>query len=248
MARSAVSAKCPSCGAPVDAEARFCSSCGTRLDAGETQAVPLPPTEQGPVPMRHVQVEPRLFGVVPAGLTLVLGGVLALAGIILLATGGVLSGLLVLVIAALLLTLFFGAAQHAPTSPLATKALSAVDYVKSWLGFLGGSASAWSAAGREVLRLRREIRSLRPERDDVQFALGGAAYRENEAEAASLRAHLRDLDRAIAERESACERALARARKVSRRERLAVQATERIEPGRSEAGGDSADPAGKDPA
>jgi hypothetical protein len=248
MARSAaVSAKCPSCDAPVDADARFCSSCGARLDAGETQAVPLPPTEPGPVPMRHVQVEPRLFGVIPPSLTLVLGSVLALVGIILLATGGLVSGLLVLVIAALLLTLFFGAAQHAPASPLATKALSAVDYVKSWAGFLGGSASAWSAAGREVLRLRAEIRGLRPQRDDVQFALGGAAYRENEAEAASLRAHLRDLDRAIAERESACERALARARKVSRRERVAVQATERIEP-QGAADGDSAEPPGKDAA
>jgi hypothetical protein len=248
MARSAaVSAKCPSCDAPVDAAARFCSSCGARLDAGETQAVALPPTEPGPVPMRHVQVAPRLFGVVPAGLTLVVGGVLALVGLILLATGGVVAGLLVLVIAALLLTLFFGAAQHAPASPLATKALSAVDYVKSWLGFLGGSASAWSSAGREVLRLRAEIRSLRPERDDVQFALGGAAYRENEAEEASLRAHLRDLDRGIAERERACERALSRARKASRRERLAVQATERIETGRATER-DSAEPPDKDAA
>ena len=62
----------------------------------------------------------------------------------------------------------------------------------------------------------------------MQYALGGAAYRERDSEVASLRARLRDLDREIAERETATETALAQARRRSRKERLAVRPTEQM--------------------
>lgn len=220
---------CPVCQASISKDARFCSSCGARLDAGDTQAVPLPPTEPGPVPVNIAHAEPRLFGVVPPVLAFGLSCVLIGVAVVMFAVGNWAVGLIALGLAALLFALFLEAARHAPTSPVARTALRAGDFVTDWLGFLGGSASAWTAAGREILRLRNEVRELRPERDEVQFALGGAAYRENEAETASLRARLRDLDRQIAEREAASEAALERARKRSSRERLAVQPTEKLE-------------------
>lgn len=220
---------CPICKASISEDARFCSSCGARLDAGETQAVPLPPTEPGPTPVNYAHVEPRLFGVVPPVPALALACLLVVVAIVVLAAGNWISSLLVLVIAVLLFVLFLGGARRAPAGGVARRVLAGVDHVTSWVGFVGGSAGAWSAAGREVLRLRGEIRALRPERDDVQFALGDAAYRENASETAALRARLRDLDREIAEREAAGAAALERARRRSRRERLAVQQTQRLE-------------------
>jgi hypothetical protein len=220
--------ECPSCGASAPAEARFCSSCGTRLDGGDTQAVPLPPSEPGPVPVNVVHAEPRLFGVVPPLFAFGLACLLIALAIVAFALGSWVLGLALVIVAAVFFVLFVGAARHAPTSPVVRATLTAGERISSWFGFVTGSANAWSTAGREVLRLRGELRTLRPEREDVQYALGGAAYRERDSEVASLRARLRDLDREIAERETAGEAALAQARRRSRRERLAVQPTEQL--------------------
>lgn len=220
--------ECPTCGASAPAAARFCSSCGTRLDGGDTQAVPLPPSEPGPVPVNIVHADPRLFGVVPPLFSLGLACLLTVLAIVAFAIGNWVVGLALVIVAAVLFVLFVGAARHAPTSPVAQATLTAGDRITSWIGFFTGSANAWSTAGRELLRLRGELRALRTEREEVQYALGGAAYRERDSEVASLRARLRDLDREIAERETAGEAALAQARRRSRRERLAVRPTEQM--------------------
>ena len=220
--------ECPSCGASAPAEARFCSSCGSRLDGGDTQAVPLPPSEPGPVPVNVVHAEPRLFGVVPPLFAFGLACVLITLAIVAFALGSWILGLALVIVAVVLFVLFVGAARHAPTSPVAQATLTVGERISSWFGFFTGSASAWSTAGREVLRLRGELRALRPEREEVQYALGGAAYRERDSEVASLRARLHDLDREIAERETASEAALEQARRRSRRERMAVRPTEQM--------------------
>lgn len=222
------SLECPSCGASAPATARFCSSCGTRLDSGDTQAVPLPPSEPGPVPVNVMHADPRLFGVVPPLFAFGLACLLIALAIVVFAIGNWLFGLGLVIVAAVLFVLFVGAARHAPTSPVAQATLTAGDRVSSWIGFFTGSASAWSTASREVLRLRGELRALRPEREEVQYALGGAAYHERDSEVASLRARLRDLDREIAQREMASEAALAHARRLSRKEHLAVRPTEQL--------------------
>jgi Uncharacterised protein family UPF0547 len=233
---------CPSCQTEVPEDARFCPSCGTRLDTGDTAIADLPPTEPAPTPITYVQAEPRLYGVVPPGPALIAAGALAVGALILLVLGNWLLALLVLVIALLLFLPALGAARRAPDSVVARNVVAATDAARGWLGFVGGSAGAWSAAGREVLRLRTEIRRLRPERDDVQFSLGDAAYREDAGATASLRARLRDLDREITSRELAIGEALERARRKSRRERRAIQPTERVEAIESEPG----DAPGKD--
>jgi hypothetical protein len=227
---------CPSCQTEVPEDARFCPSCGTRLDTGDTGIAELPPTEPAPTPVTYVQPEPRLYGVVPPGPALVAAGVLAILALLLLIFGNWLLALLVLVIALLLFLPALAAARHAPDSVVASGVVSAADAARGWVGFVGGSAGAWSAAGREVLKLRNEIRRLRPDRNDAQFALGDAAYREDAAATASLRARLRDLDREIASRELAIGEALERARRKSRRERRAIQATERVEAIESDSG------------
>jgi zinc ribbon protein len=233
---------CPSCQTEVPEGARFCPSCGTRLDTGDTQAVELPATEPARTPVTYVHAEPRLYGVVPPGPAFLLSGGLAVGAVVLLALGSWVLAVLVLVIALLLFLPALAAARHAPDSVVARNVVAATDAARGWVGFVGGSAGAWSAAGRDVLRLRTEIGRLRPERDDAQFALGDAAFREDAAATASLRAHLRDLDREITSREQAIGEALQRARRKSRRERRAIQATERVEAIKS----DSGDTAGKD--
>lgn len=220
--------ECPSCGASAPAAARFCSNCGTRLDGGDTQAVPLPPSEPGPVPVNIAHADPRLFGVVPPLFALGLACLLTVLAIVAFAVGNWVIGLALVIVAVVLFVLFVGAARHAPTSPVAQATLTAGDRITSWIGFFTGSANAWSTAGREVLRLRGELRALRPEREQVQYALGGAAYRERDSEVASLRARLRDLDREIDERVAASAATLEQARRRSRKERLAVRPTEKM--------------------
>jgi hypothetical protein len=180
------------------------------------------------VPVNVVHAEPRLFGVVPPLFAFGLACLLIALAIPAFAVGSWVLGLALVIVAAVLFVLFVGSARHAPTSPVVQATLTAGERISSWVGFFTGSANAWSTAGREVLRLRGELRALRPEREEVQYALGGAAYRERDSEVASLRARLRDLDREIAEREMASDAALAQARRRSRRERLAIQPTEQL--------------------
>jgi hypothetical protein len=220
--------ECPSCGVSAPAAARFCSSCGARLDGGDTQAVPLPPSEPAPAPVSIAHAEPRLFGVVPPLFAFGLGCLLAVLAIVAFAVGNWVVGLALVIVSGAFFALFVGAAKHAQSSPIAQATLTVGDRIRSWIGFAGGSANAWSAAGREVLRLRGELRALRPEREQVQYALGDAAYRERESEVASLRARLHDLDRAIDERVAAGAAAVEHARRRSRRERLAIRPTEQM--------------------
>ena len=97
--------ECPSCGASAPAEARFCSSCGTRLDGGDTQAVPLPPSEPGPVPVNVVHAEPRLFGVVPPLFAFGLACVLITLAIVAFAVGSWVLGLALVIVAVVLFVL-----------------------------------------------------------------------------------------------------------------------------------------------
>lgn len=180
------------------------------------------------MPVNIAHADPRLFGVVPPLFALGLACLLTVLAIVAFAVGNWVIGLALVIVAAVLFVLFVGAARHAPTSPVAQATLTAGDRITSWIGFFTGSANAWSTAGREVLRLRGELRALRPEREEVQYALGGAAYRERDSEVASLRARLRDLDREIDERVAASAATLEQARRRSRKERLAVRPTEQM--------------------
>jgi hypothetical protein len=180
------------------------------------------------VPVSIAHVEPRLFGVLPPLLTFGVACLLIVLAIVAFAIGSWVSGLALVIVAGVLFVLFVGAARHAPTSPIARATLNAGNRIASWVGFATGSVNAWSSAGRELLRLRGELRALRPEREEVQHALGDAAYRERESEVASLRARLRDLDRKIDERVAASAATLEQARRRSRKERLAIRPTEQM--------------------
>ncbi len=211
---------CPNCRLDVAVDARFCPNCGTRLDAT--------PAEPGAI--SYTQPEPRLFGVLQPTPSFVLACIVLSGALVSLVTGRVVLGVILLAVAAGLFVLFYGAAERNPDDRVARGALGAVAGAKGWWRLSRESVSAWTGAGASVVRLKQELRPLRAERKEVQFALGEAAFEQDEAKVASLRARIAEIDDAIAEREQASAAAFARARHRVEDERVAVQPTEQLVP------------------
>ena len=211
---------CPVCRLAAAEDARFCSNCGSPLD---DEATPTSISYSRPSP-------PRLFGVLTPVPTFVLAAVLFVGGLIALVLQSWVLAVMLLAFSAALFVLFYGAAERDPSSRVARAALGAAARVTGWTRFLSGSAGAWSGAGRRLYDLRRELAPLRRERREVQFALGDAAYRQDERTVASLRARMAEIDDAIAEREREREETLARARRRVEDERLEVRQTQFLPP------------------
>jgi hypothetical protein len=210
---------CPACQEAVGTDARFCPSCGQRLE-GER--------DEGGV--AYAQTPARLFGVLSPLSAFVLACVLLGGALVALVSGSPVLGILLLAFAAAVLVLFYGAAKHDPDGPLAGRTLDVVGRVGDWTRFARGTADAWGSAGRRVVGLRRELRALRRERREAQFSLGEAAYHRDETRVASLRAHLVEIDYAISARERERTEAFARARTRVEDERLAVRETQLLPP------------------
>src|SRR5262249_56906250 len=111
--------------------ARFCPSCGTPADAGETVREQVPPTETGEVPVSYDVAEPHFFGVTPPLLLLGLAGVLIVVAIVLFASGRWPFGLIVLGIAALLGAAFLEAARRLPVQGLSRSTAAARERAQS---------------------------------------------------------------------------------------------------------------------
>jgi len=206
---------CPACHVAVATDARFCPSCGQRLE-GER--------EEGQV--AYAQTPARLFGVLSPPSAFVLACVLLGGALVALMSGSPVLGILLLAFAAAAFVLFYDAAEHDPDGPLARRTLDVVGRVSDWTRFAWGSADAWGSAGRHAVGVHRELRALRRERREVQFALGGAAYHRDDARAASLRARLGEIDDAIGARERERADTFARARTRVEEERVAVRETQ----------------------
>src|SRR5919106_639838 len=210
---------CPVCRLAAAEDARFCSNCGSPLD-----------DEATPTSISYSQPSPRLFGVLAPLPTFVLAAVLFAGGLMALVLQSWVLAVMLLAFSAALFVLFYGAAERDPSSRVARAALGAVARISGWTRFLSGSAGAWSGAGRRLYDLRRELGPLRRERREVQFALGDAAYRQDEGTVASLRARMAEIDDAIAERRREREETLARARRRVEDERLEVRQTQFLPP------------------
>jgi hypothetical protein len=209
---------CPVCSLAAAEDARYCSNCGSPLDR---ETVPAAWYSQG---------TPKLFGVLAPAPTFVLAAVLFAGGLIALVLQSWVLAVMLLAFSAALFVLFYGAAERDPSSGISRAALGAVARVSGWARFVTGSAEAWSGAGRRLYDLRREVAPLRRERREVQFALGDAAYRQDEGTVASLRARMAEIDDAIAQREREREETLAKARKRIEDERLEVRETQFLPP------------------
>lgn len=211
---------CSHCGGPLPADAMFCPSCGRRADA--------PPVQRDfPIDVQHAQ--PRYFGLGPPVFVFSATVALLVLGIVLIVTGPLAAGVLAVVVALCLLPSFLAGARRWPETRVARAGVSTADRVRDEAGAAVDSISTWSRAGRDVARLRREQFQLRRERDATIRELGVSVYSED-GRADELKGAARELDERIAASEASLRRAIAGARRRTRKGRAAVVATEVIRP------------------
>ena len=189
----------------------------------ETAAFEVPPPTE--TPATWDETTPRYFGVTPHGLAAVLGAFAFGAGIVLLASGYGLAGVLLLVAAALLAAIFAEQARRRRDTAFDRITAAAVDHTRALAGFTGSSVRAWTGAGRELARLRLEANRRAKERTQLQYALGGAVHAGDDAEVARLKAELQAANDRIAACIAEANDVVERLRATRAQERLAVDAT-----------------------
>ena len=207
---------CLACGSTNPPDASFCAACGRKLSEAEAVA--------------YTVSQPRVFGVLSPVAAFVLGCLLLLGAVVALVAASMVVGIVLLAAAIAAFILFYGAAERDPSSSVARSAVTASARMRGWTSLTAGSTKAWTRTGRDLLRLRGELRALRHDRERTQAALGDAAYREDEAVVNSLRERMRELDADIAAREQARTASLARARNQVADEHLAARRTQVLSP------------------
>jgi hypothetical protein len=200
----------------------------TETAAFEAAAFEVPSATESPATWDDTK--PRYFGVTPHGLAAVIAAFAFGAGIVLLVSGVVLASVLLLVAAALLAAVFAEQARRRRDSAFDRVAAAAVDHTRALAGFTGSSVRAWTSAGRELARLRLEANRRAKERAQLQYALGGAVYAGDEAEAGRLRGELQAVDERLAACAAEAQEVVERMRATRAQERLAVVATEVRQP------------------
>jgi hypothetical protein len=212
---------CSHCGGSLPADATFCPSCGRRTDA--------PPVTVRDVPIDVQHAEPRYFGLGTPVFVLSAAAALLVLGIVLIATGSLIVGVIAIVIAVCLLPAFLAGARRWPDTSIARLGVGTADRVRDEAGFAVESISAWSRAGRDVARLRKEQFTLRRERDAKVRELGFAFY-SDDGRADELKAAAKALDERMAANEREMRRSVASARRQTRKGRATVAPTEVIKP------------------
>ena len=194
----------------------------------ETVAFEIPaPTE---TPAAWAEARSRSFGVTPHGLAAVIGAFAFGAGVVLLVSGYAAAGALLLVAALLLAAIYAEQARRRRDSAFDRVAAAAVDHTRALAGLTGSSVRAWTGAGRELARLRLEANRRAKEKTQLQYALGGAVYAGDDAEAARLKDELQAADDRIAACVAQANVVVERMRTTRAQDRLAVAATEVRQP------------------
>src|SRR5919197_6137637 len=118
----------------------------------DTDELDLPPAEPAGVPPTVYRVEPRVLGVLSPALLAAVAIAAFLLALALFALGSWAAATVVIGLAAAAGAFFVVAASRDPRS----RTLRASTELRGLVALAGTSASAWSRAGREVLRLRLE--------------------------------------------------------------------------------------------
>jgi hypothetical protein len=197
---------CSACGAASAWDAKFCQQCGRQLE----------------------DESPRYYGALSPGHAFVLGCILLVAAIIAVLAGSVIAMIVLLALAIVAFVFFYDAARRTPGDRVASRVFGSAQHLRGWAGFARTSTSAWAHALRDVVRLRRESRSLRRQREPTLRSLGDAAYREDDPAANELRERLRQIDEELAKRAAEQAQTLAAARRQTDEEHEAAQATRRL--------------------
>jgi hypothetical protein len=221
----AVARKCPNCGSRVTKRARFCPECGVRLEEGGTAVQEVPLEETGRVPVEVTTAEPRFFGVTPPTATLALAVASLTLGIVLLVTGHVLVGGILLAVAGIFFALFASLARKLPETATARVSKGALQAARARAGFAVESLAVRSSARKELLTLRREVLDLQSERSRAAQTLGEAVYAGDAKARKAAREKMQELDGLIAAKEEAMEQTATGAMERLQRAQLQVQPT-----------------------
>ena len=189
----------------------------------------LPPDETGAVPVQYARAEPRYYGITPATLVLVLGGVALTLAVVLFALGQWPYGLIALGVSVLLVIVFLEAARRKPDGAVARSTADALDGFRARAGVAADSLATRGRAARRLLALRRELQRIGALRARLLFELGDAVYRGDDQGTGRARGQLRELDELAALREAETEAVMAQTQERLERRRLEVQATEMVE-------------------
>jgi ribosomal protein L40E len=211
----AASRLCLACGARSGPGARFCTQCGRPLDTDEA-------------PDTSSRTPPRIFGAVSADALFVAACVFGGFAVVTFLAGRWILAFPLLVLALALLVFFASVARDTGESTVARAVVRSVYRARGWAGLGGRALGAWSGAGRDVIRLRRESRSLRRERDRTRLELGDAAFREDADAVDRLRSRMHEIDSEILARERARTAAVAAARRRVEDERAGAQRTRQL--------------------
>jgi hypothetical protein len=190
----------------------------------ETQAFEVPPATE--TPATWDEMRPRYFGVTPHGLAAVVAAFAFGAGVVLVFSGYVLAGVLLLVASALLAAIYGEQARRRRDTAFDRIAAATVDHTRALAGFTGSSVRAWTKAGRELARLRLEANRRVKERNQLQYALGGAVHAGDDAETERLKAELHAVDARIAACIVEANEVVERMHATRAQEKLAVVSTE----------------------
>jgi type IV secretory pathway TrbD component len=240
-------ADCPNCGAYVVAEARYCPQCGRQIGGGDTLVLPVPPEETGRVPVHRVRAEPRLYGVTPVTLVLVLAGAALTLAVVLFVLGNWPVALVALGVALLLLAVFVETARRHPHGRVTRASAETLDQFRARANVAAGSFATRGRALKRVLVLRRELRRMAAVRAQLLFELGDAVYRGDDQASDTARGRIEELDRLVASTEAQMQDVVANAQRRIEERRLEVQPTEMVElpsePGPPPGEGNPPDPA-----
>jgi hypothetical protein len=212
---------CSHCGGDLPEGATFCPSCGRRTDL----AAPEPREE--PIDVQHAT--PRYFGLGPPVFVFGVAVALLVVGIVLVVLGALAVGVISIVLSLCLFPTFLSGARRWPDTSLARVGVSTADRVRDEADVAAESISTWTKAGRDAVRLRKELFQLRRERDAKIRELGVSVY-EEDGRGDELKAAAHELEDRRARSERELQRTIAGARRRTRKGRAAVVSTEVIKP------------------
>lgn len=221
---SAPPGNCANCSAPLPRGARFCASCGTAVQGGDTVRAEVPPNETGPVPVTVAHATPRWFGLAPPTVLFALAAVLLVVAVVLLVIGSWVAGLVLLGLALLFAAAFLEAGRRKPDAAIVTASVGAVDSARARAGYTAQAFLTRSSARREITRRRGEAMRLQAERERLLGQLGATVYAG--ADGAAEREALTGLDERIVALEREAAEIAASAQERVQAARRQVQPTE----------------------
>jgi hypothetical protein len=219
---------CSNCGSRLTKRARFCPECGVRADAesGETIVQEIPLEETGPVPVELTSAAPRFFGVTPPAALLALAAASLSLALLLLVTGHVLVGAVLLAVAAVFFVLFASLVRRLPDTAVARVSLDAMDAIRARAGLAVEAVSVHSSARVGLFKLRRELLELIAQRTECARALGEAVYADDPEGSEAARQRMAELDGLIAAKEEEMQQTAAGAMERLQQAQLQVQPTQ----------------------